>query len=110
MNPKHIAGISLSVQFSSGMRNAKFNKKIELEKVKNSRLMLQDQLLMQEKQYRFDLISAIEQYELQKRSIDVAKRVYENTELKYTHGIANSLQLTQSNDNYLKAQTIIYLH
>ncbi len=106
MNPKHIAGINLSVPiFSSGMRNAKVQqKKIELEKVKNSRLMLQDQLLMQEKQYRFDLISAIEQYELQKRSIDVAKRVYENTELKYTHGIANSLQLTQSNDNYLKAQ------
>ncbi|NLA25074.1 MAG: TolC family protein [Bacteroidales bacterium] len=106
MTPKHVAGLNMSIPiFSSGMRHAKVQqKKIELEKIKNSRLMVQDQLLMQEKQFRFDLLSAIEQYELQKRSIDVAQRVYENTELKYTHGIANSLQLTQASDNYLKAQ------
>ncbi|MBP7076796.1 MAG: TolC family protein [Bacteroidales bacterium] len=106
MNPKHIAGITMTIPiFSSGMRNAKVQqKKIEFEKSKNTRLMVQDQLLMQEKQYRFDLISAIEQYELQKRGIDVAKRIYDNTEVKYTHGVASSLQLTQASDNYLKAQ------
>ncbi|MBP7463623.1 MAG: TolC family protein [Bacteroidales bacterium] len=106
MNPKHIAGVTMTIPiFSSGMRNAKVQqKKIEFEKSKNTRLMVQDQLLMQEKQYRFDLINAIEQYELQKRGIDVAKRIYDNTEVKYTHGVASSLQLTQASDNYLKAQ------
>jgi len=106
MNPRHIAGVSMKIPiFSSGMRNAKVQqKKIEFEKARNTRLMVEDQLLMQEKQYRYDLLNAYEQYELQKRSIEVAQRVYDKTELKYTHGVASSLELTQASDNLLKAQ------
>jgi outer membrane protein TolC len=106
LNPKHVAGISMSIPiFSSGMRRAKVQQKeLELIKVQNNKDMLEDQLTMQEKQYRYDLISAIEQYELQKQNVDVARRVYNKIEMKYNQGVSSSLELTQSNGNLLDAE------
>lgn len=106
MNPNHIAGVSLSVPiFSSGMRYSKVQqKKLELIKTQNMKSLLEDQLLMQEKQFRFDLINSIEQYEIQKKSITVAQKVYKSIELKFSQGMASSLDLTQASDNFLKSQ------
>ena len=106
MNPNHIAGLSLQVPiFSSGMRYAKVQqKKLEFVKAQNNRSMIEDQLKLEEKQYRFDLINAIDQYNLQKKSVDVAQRVYENTNLKYQQGMVSSMQLSQASDNLLKAK------
>ena len=59
---------------------------------------------MQEKQYRYDLISAIEQYELQKQNVDVARRVYDKIDMKYNQGVSSSLDLTQANSNLLDAE------
>jgi outer membrane protein len=106
MNPNHIAGVSLSVPiFSSGVRYSKVQQKnLELTKIRNTKSLFEEQLKMQEKQYRFDLMNSIEQYELQKKSIAVAQKVYNSIELKYSQGMASSLELTQASDNFLKTQ------
>lgn len=106
MNPNHVAGVTLSVPiFSSGMRYSRVQqKKLELIKTQNTKSLLEDQLLMQEKQYRFDLINSIEQYEIQKKSINVAQKVYNSIDLKFSQGMASSLDLTQASDNFLKSQ------
>jgi len=107
MNPKHLAGLSMSWPiFSSGLRNSKLQKaKIELEKTRVNKNMVVDQLLLQEKQYRYNLNNAIDNYFLQKENMELAKNVYSNMERKYNQGILSSLDLTQANDNYLSAQT-----
>ena len=66
--------------------------------------MVTDQLLMQEKELRFNLQSAWEQYNLQKENVELASRVLQSFKNKYNQGVASSLELTQANNNYLAAQ------
>ena len=106
MNPKNLAGLNMSWPiFSSGLRNARLQeKKIELEKTKTTKELLLNQLLLEEKQNRYNLKNAIENYNLQKENMELANRVYQNIERKYNQGIVSSLDLTQASDNLLQAQ------
>ena len=107
MNPRHLLTFRMSVPiFSSGLRKSKVDqRKIELYQVQNSKEMLKDNLLMQEKQLRYNLLSAHEQYISQKENVELAKRIYTHTEKKFRYGVATSLDLTQANSNYLQAET-----
>jgi len=67
-------------------------------------MMVSDQLLIQEKQLRYNLVSANEQYVSQKENVEIAERVLDSFENKYNQGMASSLDLTQANNNYLTAQ------
>ena len=91
--------------FSSGLRSAKINKaKINLDKSLNTKSMVSEQLLMQERQLRYNLLNANEQFKSQKANIEIAGRVLESFRNKYNQGMASSLDLTQANNNYLTAQ------
>ncbi len=91
--------------FSSGLRSTKISKaKINVEKAQNTRSMISEQLLTQEKQLRYNLLNANEQYKSQKSNIEIAGRVLSSFQNKYNQGIASSLDLTQANNNYLTAQ------
>lgn len=104
--PSSVLGFQINVPiFGSGERYARISKaKINLEKAHNTKAMVTDQLLMQEKELRFNLQSAWEQYRLQRENIDLAARVLKSFENKYNQGMASSLDLTQANNNYLTAQ------
>jgi outer membrane protein len=100
-------GLQLGVPiFASGLRHTKIQRsKINLEKAKNAREIAEEQLLMQEKQLRYNLLSAAEQYKNQKANIEVADRVLKSIQNKYKQGMASSLDLTSANSNYLMAET-----
>lgn len=104
--PNSVLGLQLQVPiFGSGVRYTKIKKaQINLEKSQNTRAMVSDQLLMQEKQLRYNLQSANEQYKSQKDNIEIAARVLTSFQNKYNQGMASSLDLTQANNNYLTAQ------
>lgn len=104
--PNSVFGLQLSVPiFASSQRYAKISRaKINLEKAMTTKSMVTDQLLMQEKQLRFNLQSANDQYKLQKENIELASRVLKSFQNKYNQGMASSLDLTQANTNYLTAQ------
>ena len=101
-----VAGLSLTIPiFASGQRYARISKaKINLEKARETKSMITDQLLLQEKQLRFNLVNANLQYKSQKENVAVSKRVYESTENKFRQGMASSLDLTQANSLYLQAE------
>jgi len=101
-----MAGLSLSVPIiASGQRYAKIKQaQINLEKAKNTKDIVAEQLLLQEKQLRYDLVNANLQYLSQKENVEVSKRVYASTENKYKQGMASSLELTQANSLYLQAE------
>jgi len=101
-----MAGLSLSVPIiASGQRYAKIKQaQINLEKAKNTKDIVAEQLLLQEKQLRYNLVNANLQYLSQKENVEVSKRVYASTENKYKQGMASSLELTQANSLYLQAE------
>ncbi|MDX9882105.1 MAG: TolC family protein [Prolixibacteraceae bacterium] len=107
MSPPHVVGFRMDIPlFSSGERRSKVRQaKIDLETVQNNKLLLEDQLSVQYKQLSFNLKSAIESYENQKRNIEVSREVYENLKLKYEQGIISGLELTTADNNYLKAES-----
>jgi outer membrane protein TolC len=104
--PNSIAGLQISVPiFASGQRYHKIKKaRINLEKARTTKEMVTDQLLLQEKQLRYNLVNANQQYISQKDNIDVSKRVYASMENKFRQGMASSLELTQANTLYLQSE------
>jgi outer membrane protein TolC len=101
-----MTGIQLSVPiFASGQRYSQIKKaRINYEKAQTTKEMVTEQLLLQEKQLRYNLVNANLNYISQKENIDVSKRVYTSMENKYKQGMASSLELTQANSLYLQAE------
>ncbi|MEI6047686.1 MAG: TolC family protein [Bacteroidota bacterium] len=101
-----MTGLQLSIPiFGSGQKYSQIKKaQINLEKARTTKEMVTEQLLLQEKQLRYNLVNANLNYNSQKDNIDVAKRVYASMENKFRQGMASSLELTQSNSLYLQAE------
>jgi outer membrane protein len=104
--PNHVIGLQVSIPiFSSGIRQSRVNQaRINLQMTENQRELLSEQLIIQEKQLRFNLNTALEQYENQRDNVAVAQRVFDNITLKYQQGLLSSLDLTTANNNYLQAE------
>lgn len=102
-----MAGFQLSVPiFASGQRFVKIKKaQYNLDKARITKDMMTDQLLLQEKQLRYNLVNANNQFKSQKDNVEVSQRVYKSTENKYKQGMASSLDLTQANNLYLQAES-----
>ena len=107
MTPNHLAGLSLAVPiFSSGMRKARVNQaKIEYSISQTNLSIMQDQLLLQEKQFKYNLKSSLENLYTQEENVEVAQRVNDSYQRKFEQGMATSLELTQANGNYLDAES-----
>jgi len=101
-----MTGLQLSIPiFGSGQKYSQIKKaQIRFEQAKTTKEMVTEQLLLQEKQLRYNLVNANLQYKSQKDNVEVSKRVYESTENKYKQGIASSLELTQANSLYLQSE------
>lgn len=107
MSPANIIGLKMNIPvFSSGLRNAQLRQaQIDLETARNNKALLADQLQIQEKQLRFNLTNALENYTNQKNNVEVSRRVYASLNLKYTQGLISSLDLITADNNYLRAET-----
>jgi outer membrane protein len=101
-----MTGIQLTIPiFASGQRYSKIKRaQISLDKARNTKDMVTEQLLLQEKQLRYNLDNANLQYKSQKDNVDVSKRVYASMQNKFKQGVASSLELTQSNSLYLQSE------
>lgn len=105
-SPQHTAGVTMNIPIFSGLqRKAQLEQaKIQLEQTSINKSLLEDQLNLQEEQLKYELKNSIENFNLQKDNIGVAKRVLENYQRKYELGAVSSLDLTQANNNYLQAE------
>jgi outer membrane protein TolC len=101
-----MTGLQLSIPvFGSGQKYSQIKRaQINFEKAKTTKEMVTEQLLLQEKQLRYNLVNANLNYKSQKDNVDVSKRVYASMENKYKQGMASSLELTQANSFYLQAE------
>jgi len=106
LSPNHAAGFSLNVPiFSGGARSAQMARaRIELDKTRRTKELLEQQLELQRSQLNFSLNSAYENFQTQKENVEVARRLLASIQNKYQQGMISSLDLTQANANYLQAE------
>ena len=107
MTPPNMIGASVSLPlFQSGTRVAKIKgAKIDYKKNLNSKLQAEDGLKVQYNQLCYDLVSAIESYNIQRENLDVTRRVFRNVSEKYTYGRASNLEVTNASTDILNAQS-----
>lgn len=104
--PANIVGLSMKIPiFGSGQKLAKISQqKIELDKVQNSKYQLSQSLDMQVIKARLEFTNANETYILQKENKNLSEKIYNDYETKYKEGMASSLELTQSQLQYLNTE------
>ncbi|MFI3297096.1 MAG: TolC family protein [bacterium] len=107
MTVPNVVGVSVSVPiFSSGKRwKAVTEKKLARQSAENTLADTEDALRVQDKQLRYNLSSAYEDFDTQKLNIEVSQRVFKSTSNKYEHGYASSLELTNASTTLLSAQS-----
>ncbi len=107
MTPPNLVGATLNIPiFSSGSRANKVREaRITYQEMKNTVSDVVDGLLVQERQLRYNLVSAYENYDNQNQNIEVSQRVFNNILNKYKYGMASSLDVTNSSNNLITAQT-----
>ena len=106
MTPPNTVGVTVSVPiWSSGVRAAGVTeKKLAYQAAQNTLADTEDQLRVSDRQYRYDLVSAYDNYQIQKRNIEVTQRVFENMSKKFEYGYASSLDVTNTSTNLITAQ------
>ncbi len=107
---KDILGINIALPiFSSGQRMAVVSqKKLTIEKLKNTRQLVYNNLMMQADQFQTDLKLKYEKFEIQKKSLNLSDEIYQRTVEKYKNGVSTSTDLTTTQNQYLTSLTNYY--
>jgi outer membrane protein len=91
--------------FKSGSQKARVQQaSIALEQARQTARQVSEGLLLEEARAKNALSSALENYRNVKDNMDLSKKVYDKTLIKYQEGLASSTDLTQANDRFLAAQ------
>ncbi|GAB5538652.1 MAG: TolC family protein [Salibacteraceae bacterium] len=101
--PTTLWGLQMKVPiFSSGMRYTQAKQaKLELEKTRSQKTMLEQSLTMQAINAASTYRSALERYEVVNEDLELAKSIKETTRKKFNAGLASSNDLTQAESQYL---------
>src|SRR5665648_1013617 len=108
--PKDLIGLNLSLPiFSSGQRlSVVSQRRMYLEKAQNTSKLVSSSLSMQASQYQNDLKLKLEKYLNQKKSKELSDDIYQRTLEKYKLGMASSMDLMTSQNQYLTNLTNYY--
>lgn len=107
---KDVVGGTLSLPiFTTGMRNAKVSQaKFDFEKSKLARENAEQGLIMEFETARSSYQTAYRNFNTNKESLDLSKKVYNKTVIKYKEGVSSSFELTQNQNQFLTAETNYY--
>jgi outer membrane protein TolC len=101
-----VLGFDLSIPiFSSGKRSAGTARaKIAMEKAKTKLTETEEQIRLQLEQAKSEYILAIEEYRTAEENLDLAERIENKNQIKYSEGIASSFELRQAQTQLYDAQ------
>ena len=104
--PTQVWGLSLNVPiFTSFMRRSIVQQaQIDLEKGMNQQVQVEEGLKLQVQTARSDYAFSLKNFDNEKANLDLATKIYKNTEIKYKEGVASSFDLNQSNNQLLTTQ------
>jgi outer membrane protein TolC len=105
--PAATLGFNLSLPlFTSGSRPARVAQaRLELEKVKNLKQQVADGLQLAVSQARSDFAAALEREKNTAQMVTLAQRIFDDTRSKFSQGLATSMELTQSHNQHLGAES-----
>ena len=108
--PKDVIGINLSLPiFTSGQRMSKVSQgKLNLEKAKINKEMAGQSLMLEYETARNNFKTAYLNYTNNKESLTLSENIYNKNIIKFKEGLASSLELTQSQSQYLEAESNYY--
>lgn len=108
--PKNMFGVNLNLPiFASGQRKYLIDQReLEVEKRENTRLFVSQSLIMQANQLKSDVEIKAEKYKNQKMSKELTDDIYQRTLEKYRQGMATSLDLANTQTQYLNNLTNYY--
>jgi len=100
-------GLSLNIPlFKSGAQKARVQQaSIVLDQARKTTQQVSQGLLLEEAQAKNDLSAAFENYTNVRDNMELARKVYDKTLIKYQEGLASSTDLTQANDRFLATQS-----
>lgn len=107
MTAPNMVGVSVKIPiWSSGVRASTITeKKLAYKAAQNTLADTEDALRVQDKQLRYNLTSAYENYQTQAKNLDVSQRVFDNISRKFEQGYASSTDVTNSSITLLAAQS-----
>jgi len=110
MNPADLLGFSVSIPiFSSGQRIAKVGQaRIAYEKAKTDKIQATQGLFLEYEQSRTNYLTSLDKYKNSRVSMKLSEKIYNKTTIKYKEGVSSSLDLTQTQNQYLQAQSDYY--
>jgi outer membrane protein len=101
--PKDVIGVSMNFPiFSSGQRMMVVGEaKIDYDKAVNAKTLAEQNLEMEFEQAKNDYITSYNNYTTNKDNLDLSKKIYNKTLIKYKEGMATSIELTQQQNQFL---------
>jgi len=109
-NPKDVGGISVSFPiFTSGQRISKVGQaRLDFEKSTLNKENVGQGLVLDFEKARNDYQTAFSNFSTNKESMELGKKIYDKTMIKYRSGVSSSLELTQNQNQYLTAESNYY--
>jgi outer membrane protein TolC len=107
---KDVVGASLSLPiFTTGMRNARVSQaKFDFMKSQLAKADAEQGLIMEFETARSNYQTAFSNFNTNKESMDLSKKVYNKTVIKYKEGVSSSFELTQNQNQFLTAESNYY--
>jgi outer membrane protein TolC len=106
--PSSAWGLSLQVPiFSSGLRNNRVKQAdLTLRQTEVNKAFTEQNLLANAEERSEKARTALESYTTEKRNLELAKRIFDRTSIKFTNGLSSSFELNQDQSQYLQAQQV----
>jgi outer membrane protein len=102
------AGLTLPI-FTTGMRNARVSQaKYDLEKSQLAKANAEQGLVMEFETARSNYQTAYSNFNTNRESMILSKKVYDKTVIKYKEGVSSSFELTQNQNQFLTAESSYY--
>ncbi|MEM8582819.1 MAG: TolC family protein [Bacteroidota bacterium] len=104
--PTGVIGLNVNIPiYDFGGRRARVQRaQIERDNVANQRNDLQNLITLEVTNARNSYMAAEQTLEARTRSLDLAQRIYETTQIKYREGVGSSLEVVQAEQALYEAQ------
>ncbi|MFQ3578721.1 MAG: TolC family protein, partial [Bacteroidales bacterium] len=105
--PPDLIGVSVNIPiFGSGMKIARVQQaKIELHKANNDYYQATQGLILAHSEAKSNYLNAYNTLDIKKQSVELSKKIYNQTLIRYKNGMASGSELTQMQTQYFQAQS-----
>lgn len=105
--PSSMVGVTLSVPIFDGLeKKAKLQRaRISRDKVSIAKSEFERAMDLEVRNARVQYLNATETVQARRRSMELAQRIYDTTQIKYREGVGSSIEMTQAESDFYQAQT-----